>query len=94
MKMNCWEFKSCGRGPGNNGNTCPACTEMRLDGIHDGRNAGRACWVVAGTFCGGIVQGTFAKKYDTCEKCEFYRAVKHEETAEFVLSSMLLAKIK
>lgn len=93
-KLNCWEFKNCNRGPGSNGNICSAATEMRLEGVHDGKNAGRACWAVAGTLCGGIVQGTFAKKYDTCEKCEFYRTVKKEEAAGFVLSATLLAQIR
>lgn len=94
MKKNCWDFKNCKRGPGSNGDACPAWKETRLDGVHDGTNAGRACWVVAGTFCGGIVQGTFAKKFDTCEKCEFYRTVKQEETSGFKLSAGLLAKIR
>jgi diguanylate cyclase (GGDEF)-like protein len=30
------------------------------------------CWQVAGTFCGGEVQGVFAKKYGDCRKCEVY----------------------
>ncbi len=94
MKKNCWEFKNCGRNVGSNGDRCPASSEQRLDGVHGGKNAGRACWVVAGTFCGGIVQGTFARKYDTCEKCEFYRAVKQEESPGFILSGVLLSRIR
>lgn len=94
MKKNCWEFKDCGRGPGSNGDACPAGKEKRLDGVHDGKNGGRACWAIAGTFCGGEVQGTFARKFDTCEKCEFYRAVKTEESAGFVLSAVLLSKVR
>jgi PAS domain S-box-containing protein len=31
------------------------------------------CWQVAGTYCGGEVQGAFAQKYDSCVKCEVYR---------------------
>ena len=30
------------------------------------------CWQVAGTYCGGEVQGSFALKYDNCLKCEVY----------------------
>jgi hypothetical protein len=37
--------------------------ESRLAGTHDGKFGGRACWIVAGTLCGGKEQGTFAKKY-------------------------------
>ncbi len=31
------------------------------------------CWQVAGTFCGGKVQGTFAQKYQSCSECEVYK---------------------
>lgn len=30
------------------------------------------CWQVAGTFCGGEVQGFFANKYGDCRKCDVY----------------------
>ncbi|MBI2304565.1 MAG: hypothetical protein HYU86_07450 [Chloroflexi bacterium] len=31
------------------------------------------CWQVAGTFCGGEVQGVFAQKLGNCLKCEVFR---------------------
>ncbi len=31
------------------------------------------CWQVAGTHCGGEVQGVFAQKFGRCEKCEVYK---------------------
>jgi diguanylate cyclase (GGDEF)-like protein len=31
------------------------------------------CWQVAGTFCGGEVQGVFAKKYGDCRHCEVFK---------------------
>lgn len=31
------------------------------------------CWQVAGTFCGGQVQGAFAQKYGNCSACEVYK---------------------
>jgi two-component system NtrC family sensor kinase len=31
------------------------------------------CWQIAGTFCGGEVQGAFAQKYKTCSECEVYK---------------------
>ena len=69
-KLNCWEYKNCGREPyGHNAKelgVCPAATESKLDGIHGGKNAGRTCWVVAGTLCRGVKQGTFAQKYSSC----------------------------
>jgi hypothetical protein len=68
--------------------------ETKLDGVHGGRCAGRACWVVAGSLCGGTVQGTFAAKFENCESCEFYAAVREEELPSFQYSSTLLAKLR
>lgn len=31
------------------------------------------CWQVAGTFCGGEVQGSFAQKLGNCAECEVFR---------------------
>lgn len=96
-KPNCWEFKECGREPGGARvgelGVCPACTDSRLDSVHDGRNAGRACWVVAGTFCEGEVQGTFAKKFSNCQTCEFYGHVKEQEHPRFKLTATLLGML-
>ena len=42
-KLNCWEFKNCGRQPeGFNVESmglCPATTEEKLDGAHDGTSS-------------------------------------------------------
>jgi hypothetical protein len=97
-KLNCWEFKKCGREPqGENAlssGVCPVALEIHLTGVNGGKNAGRVCWVVAGTMCGGEVQGSFAQKYDSCEQCDFYSVVKEEEGDHFVplevLRNMLL----
>lgn len=82
-KLNCWEFKNCGRQPGGPKaaelGICPAAVEKNLDGAHGGTNAGRACWVIAGSLCGGRIQGTFAKKLHNCWRCDFMNAVKREE---------------
>lgn len=95
---NCWEFKGCGREPGGKNagelGICPAATEPSLHGIHHGKNAGRACWVVSGTLCKGQVQGTFAKKFENCESCDFYQLVRKEEFPEFKYSSILLSMMK
>lgn len=97
-KMNCWEFKKCGRQPGGANErtlgTCPASKEERLNGTHGGKNAGRSCWVISGTLCGGAVQGTFARKFHNCEACDFYKKVKEEESPYFQLSALLLAKVR
>lgn len=73
---------------------CPAATDRRLDGIHGGMNSGRACWVIAGTFCNREVQGTFAVKYRNCASCLFFRQVLFEEGSGYYNSLALLKKLK
>jgi hypothetical protein len=81
-RLNCWEFKKCGREPGgakeHELGTCPASYDARYDGIFGGRNGGRSCWLVAGTMCKGVVEGIFAKKYDDCRKCDFFQLVRND----------------
>jgi hypothetical protein len=80
-KLNCWEFTNCGRGPGTE-TVCPAAAETGADGVNGGVNGGRSCWTIAGTSCGGRLQGTFAAKVETCLKCEFCQQVLAEEQKE------------
>ncbi len=98
MKTNCWEFMKCGRQPGGTRSAilgvCPASTEKKLDGTHQGMNGGRACWVVAGTLCKGEVQGLFAKKYSECSQCRFYVQVREEEFPKFSLAPTLLSRLR
>jgi two-component system NtrC family sensor kinase len=63
----CWEYMKCGRDTGSE-LKCPAYPHF-----------GRVCWAVAGTFCEGKAQGTFAQKYEDCKKCEFYQKVARKE---------------
>lgn len=83
MAKNCWEYKNCGREPGgakaNELGVCPAATAAEFAGTNSGKNAGRYCWKVAGTLCGGVVQGSAAAKVGNCLKCEFLQAVRKEE---------------
>lgn len=82
-KINCWEFMKCQREPGGARaaelGICVAATDSSYEGINAGKNAGRICWAVAGTCCGGEIQGTFAEKRDSCTSCPFYRTVQNEE---------------
>jgi hypothetical protein len=93
-KMNCWEFRQCGREVGGSKTgelgICPAATDQRLGGVHEGLNAGRACWMVAGTYCKGEVQGSFAQKMKACLDCDFYNIVRDEERAMFKMSAVLM----
>lgn len=88
----------CGRGPNetppDNLGTCAAATESRLHGIHGGMNSGRACWVVAGTFCGGRTQGTFAKKFAACRTCDFFKMVHEQEGSGFQKTITMLKLLK
>ena len=97
-KMNCWEFKKCGRQPGGEKagelGVCVAANFDKMDKINGGSNGGRTCWVVAGTLCGGRIQGSFAQKIANCMGCEFYIKVRSEEGDFFKMSKDLLAIIR
>jgi hypothetical protein len=88
LKMNCWQVKNCGRQPGGPKaaelGVCPAAT-AGSSGTNGGNHAGRVCWALAGTLCGGKVQGTFAQKVANCIQCPFYLTVKQEEGSAFKL---------
>ncbi len=64
----CWENKKCGRTPGGakveEFGICPAYPDH-----------GRECWDVAGTFCGGKIQGNAGDKKGGCLTCDFYNEV-------------------
>ena len=64
--LNCWEVMTCGREKGGKNSAkdgvCPAAADQSFDGINSGKCGGRFCWAVAGTFCDGCVQGSFADK--------------------------------
>jgi len=96
-KVNCWEFKKCGREPGGAKTAelgvCPAASEAKLDGANNGVNGGRSCWAIAGTLCGGKVQGTFATKLANCMECEFYKLVIAEEGANYKTAKQLLGAL-
>lgn len=87
MKTNCWEMKKCGREPGGvktaEMGLCPAATDASASGLNGGKNGGRICWALTGTFCGGKVQGTFAQKQVSCMSCEVFKTIKIEEAGSF-----------
>ncbi|PIQ90880.1 MAG: hypothetical protein COV71_02165 [Candidatus Omnitrophica bacterium CG11_big_fil_rev_8_21_14_0_20_41_12] len=96
-KLNCWEFMKCGRGVGGKNTkefgVCPVVLEVKASGIHGGQTGGRCCWAIAGTFCGGEVQGTFVEKFKNCKDCPFYLIVSQEEDQYFTAVE-ILKKIK
>ncbi len=88
-KLNCWDLKKCGRESGGSKagdlGVCPAATDNSSEGTNSGKKGGRICWAVAGTFCGGKVQGDFAQKQVSCMACEVFKQIKNEEGADFAL---------
>jgi PAS domain S-box-containing protein len=56
----CWEVKKC------DDSACPSYRNRE----------NLRCWEVAGTSCGGEVQGRFAKKLGSCSLCEVYRSAR------------------
>lgn len=82
-KNNCWEYMRCERQPGgklhNTDGGCPAAIDGMSDGINNGKNGGRFCWAISGTFCFGEVQGSYAKKIQGCMDCGFFWLVVNEE---------------
>lgn len=75
-KLNCWEFKNCGREPGGLMadvlGECPVGSAMKYDGLNEGVGAGRACWMVPNSVCNH-------KRGASCYDCEFYKRVVFEQ---------------
>ncbi len=87
--MNCWEFKKCGFEPGGEkakeqNVVCPAAVDTFLDGKNNGKNGGRCCWMVQGTFCNGTYNGTVSSKIPICIECDFFRKVQDEQGRNFM----------
>ncbi len=82
-KRNCWEYMNCGRNPGGHAaagsGVCPVSLHEELNGVHGGKNAGRACWAVDDSLCPEVQRESQQKKFSGCWKCEFYHSVKNEE---------------
>ena len=88
-KKNCWELKKCGREIGGDKaaelGVCSAAKDSSFNGLNGGKNGGRICWAVAGTLCGGKVQGTFAEKKVSCMSCEIFLQIRKDEGNHFYM---------
>lgn len=62
-RIQCWEFMKCGR---EKDSSCSAVIQQ----------AGRRCWQVAGTLCGGKAQCDYARKLTSCYECGFLQSIK------------------
>ena len=89
-KLNCWEYKKCGRESGGKNahllGVCPASTLSLANGFLEGVNGGRACVYVTGTFCSGTIQCTFKDKEKECLDCDFYKYLRSGGTNFSVLT--------
>jgi hypothetical protein len=96
-KRNCWEFFECGREHGgakvDELGVCPAAVDTRADGINGGKNGGRACWAIAGSFVGKIAPCPIVMRGKDCLDCEFYRQVAQEEGSDFVTGTEILIRL-
>ena len=97
-RMNCWKYMNCGREPGGSKakelGVCQAAIEKELNGVNEGENGGRACWAIAGTLCGGKVQGSFAVKVGNCMNCDFFQLVVRGEGKNYCGVHEILKKLK
>ena len=87
MKLNCWEYKKCGREEGGERvhelGVCNASINPLYTGRNHGDMSGRFCWHVEGTLCEGKVQGNFNQKMLQCAHCDFFKHVKKDEGEVF-----------
>jgi hypothetical protein len=96
-KLNCWEFKKCGRElDGRNVSergVCPVASEQRADSIHRGTNGGRSCWAVSAFLHAGRQSTSYAEKFSDCGKCDFYNLVRQEEYPGFKVVTVIWSKM-
>ena len=86
-KLNCWEFMKCGREPGGlkaaELGICLASQDTKFNGVNEGINAGRACWLSCGTSNKGAKQGCSYQDAHAWVSCTFLSHVRREEGAAF-----------
>jgi len=65
---NCWEIRNCGREAGG------AKVAELGECVASKENFGHSCWGIAGTLCGGEVQGSVRDKHGNCLVCDVFKA--------------------
>ncbi|MFQ5480468.1 MAG: response regulator [Thermodesulfobacteriota bacterium] len=66
LLLRCWKAKKCDE------KSCPSYKQEE----------NLRCWEVAGTLCGGEVQGTSARKLKDCRKCDVFKAARTDHLYE------------
>lgn len=74
LNNECWEIKQC-----KEKTECPAYQS----------DSGR-CWLIAGTMCGGMIQGEFARKYSTCVQCDVFQRMVFNDPATELQEHILI----
>lgn len=64
---NCWEITGCGR------EMDGVKMEEHGECIVSKEGLGHSCWAMAGTLCGGEVQGSVAQKIGQCTSCGVHK---------------------
>ena len=76
-KQNCWEYMKCGREPGGEMvaklGTCRAATDEFFNGMNGGKNGGRICLSIAGTFSKDVFQCSCLEDLASCKDCSFFK---------------------
>jgi hypothetical protein len=89
-RQNCWEYNKCGRDingiRGIEEGICPASTMTSMTGLNNGKNGGRICWAVAGSFS-ATNPDTGADEKSSCVHCDFFKLVEREEGDNFTFLS-------
>jgi hypothetical protein len=87
---------ACGRGPDDarpeGVEACRAATERLLDGMNGGRNGGRSCWAVVGSFAMDRHECGNADEL-ACIYCDFFRSVVRDELPHLELSPAILERL-
>jgi hypothetical protein len=80
-KLNCWQFKNCGRESGGLLaeclGVCPVSVAAKYDGENGGQAGGRVCWKVTGACLRCESAATGLGK--PCHECPFYVRVSYEQ---------------
>ena len=92
-KLNCWEYNNCGREPGGRNvekhGACPTTTDRLYTGTNGGTKAGRACWIVSGSFSTGKKHCLLAQGNNCCTRCDIFKTVKKEREKEALHKTIL-----
>ncbi|MCI5137837.1 MAG: hypothetical protein D3922_05350, partial [Candidatus Electrothrix sp. AR1] len=63
---------------------CPAASNNDVDGIHNGKNGGRCCWIIINSaFEGDTPHGFCLNKIQGCRECNFYLFLEKSEKLLF-----------